>query len=555
MNGQKETMETEETAVVIVGGSLVGLSAAVFLSWRGVPNIVVERQVGSAPHPRAIGYTARTMELFRAVGLADRIPQAPPGFRLRRTRVESLAGKWMDESSWTPGKKEEKPPAKEEGGPTSQKDENPNMKYSPYLGAAIAQDLLEPMIRAKAQELGADVQQGAEMLSFEQDNNGITILVRKRNSGNEYQIRAQYMIAADGFRSPIREALRITRKGRGHIRTVRSVLFRAPLDEYLQSGFSQFEIKQPHLEAFLTTYQDGRWVLIFSDDVEHDESTLKEKIYQAIGRSDIEVQILTTGRWELTGLIADTYSSNRVFLAGDAAHTLPPTRGGFGANTGIEDVHNLAWKLQAVLAEKSTPELLDTYSAERQPIGWLRHQQTFARPDYAAVSDGIAEGEKILDDAALEVGQLYRSSSVIGASEDLPPAMKPDEWSGQPGTRAPHLWCTHDDKRISTLDLFQRGWVLLTEDAQWGEAASAAQEQSGIEVQTILVGTEVKFPKEDVFREAFGVGKTGVSLIRPDGYVAWRCRDLPEHPSKALTEALVQVACVPVGQGKHNSDV
>ena len=540
-------MQTENTEVLIVGGSLVGLSAAVFLSWRGVPNIVVERQVGSAPHPRAMGYTARTMELFRAVGLADGIPQAPPGFRLRRTRVESLAGKWMDESSWTPGKKEEKPPAKEEGGSTSKKEENLNMKYSPYLGAGIAQDLLEPMIRAKAQELGANVQQGVEMLSFEQDTDGITTVVRKRDGGNEYKIRAQYMIAADGFRSPIREALGITRRGRGYIRTVRSVLFRAPLDEYLESGFSQFEIKQPHWEAFLTTYQDGRWVLIFTDDVEHDVSTLREKIYQAIGRSDIEVQILTTGRWDLAGLIADTYGSNRVFLAGDAAHTLPPTRGGFGANTGIKDVHNLAWKLQAVLARKSSPKLLDTYSAERQPIGWLRHQQTFARPDYAAVSEGVAEGEKILDDAALELGQLYHSFSVTCADEDLPPVMKPDEWSGQPGTRAPHLWCSRNDKHISTLDLFQRGWVLLTEDAQCGDAASAAQERSGIELQTILAGTEVKFANKGVFRGAFGVEKMGVSLIRPDRYVAWRCRDLPEHPSEALTEALIQVACLSVG--------
>src|SRR5262249_48332962 len=157
------------------------------------------------------------------------------------------------------------------------------------------------------------------------------------------------------------------RDGRGHMRTLRSVLFRAPLEDYLQKGVSQFEIDQPDLKAFLTTYGDGRWVLMFSDDKERDEQTLRALVNQAIGRSGLQVELITTGRWELSALIADRFAENRVFLAGDAAHTLPPNRGGFGANTGIEDAHNLAWKLAAVLSGESTPRLLDTYDAERRP--------------------------------------------------------------------------------------------------------------------------------------------------------------------------------------------
>ena len=522
-------MQPEKTSVLIVGGSLVGLSAAVFLSWLKVPTIVVERQIGSSPHPRAIGYTARTMELFRSVGLADSIPQASPTFRLRRTRVESLAGKWMEESKWTPGKKDEKPKSV--------------IEYSPYFGAAVAQDVLEPMLREKAKDLGAEIRQGTEMVSFEQDADGVTAIVRERNGGKECKICAEYMIAADGGRSAIRESLGITRIGRGHIRTVRSVLFRASLDEYLESGFSQFGIRQEGFEAFLRTYRDGRWVLIFGDDVELEEAALRKAIYQAIGRSDLDVEIITTGRWELTGLIAGHYSSGRVFLAGDAAHTLPPTRGGYGANTGIEDVHNLAWKLKAVLSGKATSKLLDTYSAERQPIGWLRHQQTFARPDYADHSQGVADGEKILDDVAIELGQLYQSSAVINPGEDLPPAMKPDEWAGEPGTRAPHLWVSDCGQRISTLDLFGKGWVILAEDADWKKAAASAQEESKIELQFIQVGKDVEFAAEKAFQVAFGVGVTGASLIRPDGYVAWRSLDMPGSSSQVLTEALVRVAC------------
>ena len=97
-------METNSTSVLVVGGSLVGLSAAVFLGWRGVPTVLVETHTGSHPHPRAIGYTPRTMELFRTVGLGPLIPQAPRGFRLRRCKIESLAGKWFEESDWTPPK-------------------------------------------------------------------------------------------------------------------------------------------------------------------------------------------------------------------------------------------------------------------------------------------------------------------------------------------------------------------------------------------------------------------------------------------------------------------
>lgn len=508
------------TSVLVVGGSLVGLSAAVFLAWRGVPTVLVERHAGSSPHPRAIGYTPRTMELFRAVGLGSRIPQTPPGFRLRRARIESLAGKWFEESPWTP----ENPQA-------------PQIEYSPCTGAAIAQDRIEPILREKAVAFGADLRLETELIRFEQDANGVTAWLRE-HGGREYELRASYVIAADGSRSAIREALGIGRQGRGHMRTLRSVLFRAPLERYLEAGISQFQITQPGLDAFLTTYGDGRWVLMFSDDEERDESTLRSMVFKAIGRSDLEVEIITTGRWELSALIADRFSSGRVFLAGDAAHTLPPSRGGFGANTGIEDVHNLAWKLSAVLSGASTPQLLDTYDAERQPIAWLRHQQIFARPDYKAAAAGIAKDAPIIDDAAMEWGQLYRSTAVLGAGDELPPALRPEQWAGQPGTRAPHAWVSKGDERVSTLDLFQRTWVLLAEDERWCSTVARAAEQLGIEVECLRIGVDARPSDLKAFRTAFGLGTGGASLIRPDGYIAWRSIELPADPRGALTDAL-----------------
>jgi putative polyketide hydroxylase len=351
------------------------------------------------------------------------------------------------------------------------------------------------------------------------------------------------LIAADGANSSIRDALEIPRSGRGYLRTVRSVLFRAPLlEDYLKTGVHQFEIEQPQFKAFLTTYNDGRWVLMFTDDVDRDSETLRRLIVKAIGRSDVPFEILTTGRWELTALIADKFAVDRVFLTGDAAHALPPTRGGFGANTGIADAHNLAWKLASVLRGTSTPALLETYDAERRPVAWRRHQQIFARPDYMADADGVADDETIIDDDAMEFGQLYRSSAVIGTETSLPPALRPDEWRGQPGTRAPHLWITRGDERVSTLDLFESHWTLLAASERWRATAKCAAMALGIELVCFVFASDLASSDGDALRTAFGLGRTGASLIRPDGFVAWRTADAPTNPALHFSEALAAVA-------------
>ena len=515
-------MQTEETPVLVVGGSLVGLSAALFLAWRGVRVIVVERHAGSSPHPRAIGFTPRTLELLRAVGLGERVPQVTHrGGKPRRIRIESLAGPWGEEVPWTP----------------EANDPRGDLEHSPCKGAALAQDRLEPILRDRALELGAELRPATELLRFEQDGAGVTAIVRRRG-GDEQAIRAAYLVAADGHKSAIRERLGIGRSGHGHIRTMGSVIFRADLERYRESGFSQFVIQQPGFEAFLTTYADGRWVLFFHDDVERDEATLRAAIARAIGRSDVPVDIVATGRFEISALIAERFSEGRVYLAGDAAHALPPNRGGYGANTGIEDAHNLAWKLEAVLTGASWPRLLETYDAERRPIAWLRHQQIFARPDFSAVTSARA-GQPIFDDAAMELGQLYRSAAVLGAGPDLPPARRPEEWMGQPGTRAPHAWVQRAGRRVSTLDLFQRGWVLLSEDARWCAAARAAA--GGVRLEALRIGSDVVDAAGTC--AMLGIGRTGASLVRPDGYVAWRSVEGPgDVPEVLLAEVLERVA-------------
>ncbi|MDQ0323094.1 2-polyprenyl-6-methoxyphenol hydroxylase-like FAD-dependent oxidoreductase [Pararhizobium capsulatum DSM 1112] len=516
-----------DTQVIIIGGSLVGLSAAAFLAWRGIKTIVVEKHGGSALHPRATGFTEHTLEFYRAIGIADRIPIADPSFRLRRATVTSLVGEVKNEARWTPS-----------SGPIPARQER---ALSPAGMAGFAQDKLEPILRERAGELGAELLLGTELLSFEDRSDGIVATVRNRENDRIYSLCANYMIAADGAGSAVREELGVELHGVGHIMNIRSVLFQCPAaDKFLERGFQQFEIEQEGFKAFLTTYGDSRWVLMFYGGEVKRSREYASDIRRALG-ADLPFEIITSGAWEMAGRIADVYSKGRVFLAGDAAHQLPPTRGGYGANTGIDDVWNLAWKLDLVLDGTSKPTLLDTYSAERQPVGWLRHQQTFARPDYARYVGNTLSNETVYDDKAMELGQLHRSDIIIDAASSLPAAAHPDEWAGQPGTRAPHLWIDAH-RRQSTIDLFTRGFVFITEDALWESAAQAASDETGFTFAIIRIGRDILINDTISFADAFGVGVEGAALVRPDGLVCWRTQLTPSAVSENLSDVLRKVA-------------
>lgn len=151
--------------------------------------------------------------------------------------------------------------------------------------------------------------------------------------------------------------------------------------------------------------------------------------------------------------------------------------------------------------------------------------------------------EPLLRERATELGgdlrlatelttQLYRSTAILGAGDELPPALRPEQWAGQPGTRAPHLWMTRGDARVSTLDLFQHGWMLLTEDERWCPAAAQASDILGITLECLRIGVDVLPVDPAAFRTAFGLGLGGATLVRPDGYVAGRAADRPADPAR-----------------------
>lgn len=519
------------TSVLVIGGSVVGLSMAMMLAARGVPSITVESHRGSSLHPRATGFTARTLEIYRSVGLRLQVPPHDVGRRgPRKVRVASLAGEWFEEQVWNSDGSE--------GPPIS------DFSFGRMIG--IAQDTLEASLQGRLVELGADVRTGTTMRDFTEDADGVTAHLVTRD-GESYTVRASYLVAADGAASGIRQTLGIGRSGYGHIKTIRSVLFRAPLDEYLSTGFSQFTVENDGFEAFLATYHDGRWVLMVSDDEERTADEQMELVRRALGRDDVPIEIITGGRWELGAFVADQFSRQRVFLAGDAAHSFPPNRGGFGANTGIEDAHNLTWKLDAVIRGESSPLLLETYEDERRPVALLRHDQIMARDDGLVHPDRPLPEVELLEDAAMELGNLYRSAAVLGVNEDLPPVRRPDQWLGQPGTRAPHGWlaASDDGEPRSTLDLLTIDWALVATDRCWIAAATAVAERLNVTLHAHVIGSG-DFAVDDAagLARAFGLEQGGASLVRPDGYIAWRTTAGVDDPAAALEDALTRAAFI-----------
>ncbi|QIM68716.1 FAD binding domain-containing protein [Basfia succiniciproducens] len=237
----------------------------------------------------------------------------------------------------------------------------------------------------------------------------------------------------------------------------------------------------------------------------------------------------------MAGRIATEYRKDRIFLAGDAAHQLPPTRGGFGANTGIDDVWNLAWKLKWVLSGQADVKLLDTYSQERQPIAWLRHQQTFSRPDYQKWVGNNFQAEPLFSNEALEFGQLNRSSAVVADTKNLPAAAEIADWAGQAGTRAPHIFLTYQNNTLSSLDLWGSEFVLLS------PADECLVQAQLLGIKTVDI-KEVDFPQQHSFATLFGVQENGAVLVRPDGIIAWQCQNSSQIVGleKVITQILAK---------------
>lgn len=525
--------------VLIVGGGPVGLTASILLSREGIRSLLVERHPGTAILPKARGVNARTMEMYRQIGLEQAIREA--GLATERTGfivwTESLAGREIERR--VPGRMA---PA--------------NRGASPVLNCLCAQDDLEPVLRRFAEtQAPAELRFNTEMTAFQQDTKGVTATLSDRAGGGETSVRAQYLIGADGAQSRVRRVVAREMIGREGIYDSVNILFNADLRRWVQDRpAALYFVEQPDLRAtFLTINAHDRWGFLIHSlkqygytPADFTPERCTQLIRQGVGDPDLPVTVLGVSAWEASAIVADRYRNGPAFLAGDAAHEMPPT-GGFGMNTGVQDVQNLVWKLAAVLQGRAGASLLDTYHAERQPLGAITTRASLenslsmgrtARQDTAKLPRS-----EFLNEQGLIFGLSYESSAVIPDGSPLPVIDDPVTRyvpSARPGNRAPHVWLERNGERLSTIDLFGGGFVLLTgpKGGVWLDAAATLRSPTRPElaVHAIGEGREI-VDAEGSWQEMYGVESDGAVLVRPDGYVGWRSRTGTENAARVLADA------------------
>jgi putative polyketide hydroxylase len=544
--GKDRAMVQEHVPVLIVGGGVVGLSTALFLLHQGVPSLLVERHASTSILPRARGLHFRTMEFYREIGLDETIRATGASV----IKQESFGGFLIGETLLSARRQ----PIAMTGarGEVLQ-------DLSPADFCFCPQDKLEPVLLAAARQRGGNLRFHTELISCEQDGDGVTATLLERTSGTRSTIRADYLIAADGARSPVRNMLGITQSGEGAMEHYLNIYFEADLSKQVRGKeFSQCLIEHPDVYGVLVSINNtDHWVFHLSYDPARGETPddfpperCQELLRKAIGLPDLAVEIRSIGPWESAVRIADSFQRGRIFLVGDAAHLMPPW-GGFGANTGIADAHNLSWKLAAVFNGQATPELLATYETERRPVACFSAEQSALRSDirirYGLASmEETAAVQRQLVGMGVVVGGYQYCSPTIFPEEDVPPAYDRLSLDGRPGTRAPHVWVEYRGQLISTLDLLWRGFVLLAgPDGQaWYEAASQLADRLDIELEAYRVGPSGDLlDPECYWHEAAGIQADGALLMRPDGIVAWRSWESMPQPECVLEQVMMRVLC------------
>ncbi|SDT78904.1 FAD-dependent oxidoreductase [Actinoplanes derwentensis] len=519
----------EHHPVLVVGAGPAGLSTAIFSALHGVRPLVVDSRPHASTAVKATGQYPHTMEALRIAGVADRIRELS---RPDRTGFAMVLAPRL-------------------AGPVTRtliSGRELTMRHvSPEEWGTASQSGAERALAERARELGAEVRFGTRVSGLTQDDEGVTAFVEDAATGTRRRIRARYLVAADGWRSPIREALGVPLQGRGVVGRVLRVLFKADLSEPLAhtpgaadgSRFVAFHLGRAVL---FNTEVPGLYGYFrnltpeLPDGWHHSREGIVRQIAADLGLGEnVALDVVESGETSIACAVAQRFQVGRVLLAGDAAHVMPPT-GGLGGNTAILDGLYLGWRLAAVVEGWAGLELLRTFETERRPYARLLVEQQFANL-VERVAPELRDGDvpDPLPPAVLAFGYRYPAGAVLpDPGDDQVLVEDPATATGRPGSRAPYLpLVAPDGTASSTTALFGAGFVLLTgpQGGEWVKPATLAAERLGVPLTVHVVDA-------DGFPARYGIGPTGASLVRPDRFVAWRTAELVEDPAARVEEVL-----------------
>jgi 2,4-dichlorophenol 6-monooxygenase len=568
-----------ETDVLVIGSGPAGAGAALALATLGVDHLVITKYRWTANTPRAHITNQRTVEIFRDLGIEDDVLAQGTEHPLMGDTVfcTSLAGEEIGRvRTWG----------------THPARESDYVQASPSFNCDIPQTFLEPILIGHAASRGSRIRFDTEYLGLRQDTDWVTVRVRDRVSGQELSIRARYVLGADGGRSQVAADIGLPFEGQMDVAGSMNIVFHADLSAYVEHRPSVlYWVLQPGaniggigLGLVRMVRPWNEWLIVWGYDINQPPPDVNDEmatriVHELVGDDSIPVTIRSTSLWGNNKMYATRYRAGRVFCLGDAVHRHPPSNG-LGSNTSIQDAYNLAWKLAYVLRGQAGERLLDSYDAERAPIGKqivLRANKSieefgpiFAalgltdtddpeemRTRIAARADNTPEAAR--QRAALrkalelkdyefnahgvELGQRYTSNAVVPDGTPEPEFTRdpelyyhPTTW---PGARLPHVWLAdRGGHKVSTHDVTGKGrFALLTgiSGEAWVAAAQTVADQLGIEIAAHVIGPGREYI--DVYEDwarAREVAEDGCVLVRPDAHVVWRSAGLVENPIAQL---------------------
>ncbi len=449
----------------------------------------------------------------------------------------------------------------------------------------VSQVRLEQVLAEAVAELPrVELRFGTEMAHLQQDDLGVTATLVTQSTGEQSLVRARYVVAADGVRSPTRRLLGISEEADEPYGQSVNVYFRSARLIELKGGrpyILWWIVNADSPGTFWPLGWDNRWIYNFEADLSRpadyaDEEYCSERIRAASGDVNLDVKIIEILRWDHECAVADEWRHGRVFLAGDAAHRFPP-HGGFGLNSGVQDTVNLAWKLIAVLRGQAGDELLTSYQSERRPVARLNADQTTLntkkmaetgwlsdRYDMSvietprgaalrkAICDAVPKQREQVHSQGQQFGMIYESSAVI--PDGRPPVRSSIfdyRMTSTPGARVPQAtFCRADGTKVTTQGLLDGSrFVVLTgaRGGGWAAAAPEVAEALGLElvVYEIRPEGEVMLDRGGSFEEIFEISQSGAIIVRPDGHVGFRCDNAPDRAAEVLRGALTEILTTP----------